>query len=96
MTIHLPPELEERLKVEAARHGVEPSEYVAGLIEKAIAPPPTDNRATMELFARWEAEDATDDPDELARRQREGEEFMQNLNRNRLEMEGPNSRMPWK
>jgi hypothetical protein len=49
----------------------------------------------LDLFARWAREDATDDPAELARRQQEGEEFMQNLARNRMEMEGPNARKLW-
>lgn len=43
---------------------------------------------TLDLIARWDAEDATDDPDEIVRRQREAEEFMQSLARSRREMEG--------
>lgn len=96
MTITLSPELEARLKAEAARRGMDPSQFAAGLIERAITPASTDNQATLDLFAKWEAKEATDDPEELARRQQEAEEFMQNLNRNRLEMEGPHARRPWK
>ncbi|HET6386421.1 MAG TPA: hypothetical protein VFJ58_23765 [Armatimonadota bacterium] len=36
-----------------------------------------------EMFAQWQAEDATDDPEELARRDRELEELKANLNANR-------------
>ena len=94
MTLTLSPELEARLRAEAARRGMDPSQFAAGLIEKAMQIPHED-QATLDLLAKWDAEDATDDPAEIERQRREGEEFMQGLNRNRLEMEGPNSRKPW-
>ncbi|HWE97163.1 MAG TPA: hypothetical protein VG269_24600 [Tepidisphaeraceae bacterium] len=91
LTIALPPETESRLKGEASRHGVDPTEYARKLIEDGLAKTPVD-RATIDLLDKWDREQATDDPDELARRQREVEEFKATMNRNRLEMEGPNSR----
>jgi hypothetical protein len=45
------------------------------------------------LFAQWEAEDGTADPTEIARRNREVEEFREAMNRNRREMEGMISRV---
>ena len=92
MTIALPPQVENALKDEAQRHGLPPEAYAARLIAESLPKP---NQATLDLFDRWAKEDATDDPQELARRQREGEEFMQNLARNRIEMEGPNARKLW-
>ena len=92
MTIRLPPDIVSRLKTEAQRRGVDPNECARQLIEEALPKP---DQATLDLLAKWEAEDATDDPEELARREREAEEFMQNLARNRLEMEGPNARKLW-
>lgn len=91
LTIALPPETESRLKGEALRHGVDATEYARKLIEEGLAKVPAD-QATLDLLDKWDREQATDDPKEIARRQREVEEFKEAMNRNRLEMEGPNSR----
>ncbi len=91
MTIALPPEIETRLKGEALRHGLAAEEYATKLIVEHL--PPVPNTASIaELFARWEAEDHTDDPEEIEQRNQEAEEFIQTLNRNRIEMEGPGTR----
>jgi len=99
MTLMIPlqPELEVQLKQSAARHGVDPVEYARRLIEERLAAdlPSHPDTATLELLARWEAQNATTDPGELASRQREGEEFMRNLARNRLASEGTNARKLW-
>jgi hypothetical protein len=92
MTIMLPPEIEARLKAEAAKHGVDLNEYAQRLIAQSL-PPQVSCRTS--LFAKWDAEDETDDPEELARQRAEAEQFMQNLARNRIEMEGPNARKLW-
>ena len=94
MTIVLPPDLEQRVKDEAAQAGLDPNEYAQQLIRRSLRLP-THPQTLGELFAEWQAEDHTDDPEELARREREGEEFMQALARNRIEMEGPNARKLW-
>ncbi len=52
----------------------------------AVEPPRED--PTLALFARWAAEDATDDPEEIARRNREWEETKTNLQANRFSLEG--------
>ena len=46
-------------------------------------PPEEPRDRTLELFAQWEAEDATEDPEEIARRNREWEEFKANMNATR-------------
>lgn len=84
----LPPEVERRLKSEAARLGVDEAEYVKRLIQQGL--PATDeptrfvDRATLDLVAQWDAEDATDDPAELARRAREWEQFRKSMNEDSL------------
>jgi hypothetical protein len=93
MTISLSKELEGRLREHARRHGVEPAEYAARLIEQHL--PPVPDQASIDILDQWEAENATDDPAEQARQREEGEEFMRNLARNREEMEGPGARKLW-
>jgi hypothetical protein len=51
----------------------------------AQLPPERPGDRTLALFAQWEAEDATDDPEEIARRNREWEEFKSNINATRAE-----------
>jgi predicted transcriptional regulator len=92
MTITLRPEVETRLQEAARREGVEPDEYANKLLDKAL---PHRDQATLDLLAKWEADTWTDDPEEIARRQLEFEEFKRGMNRNRLEMEGPNARIPY-
>ena len=97
MTITLPPELETRLRDEARRRGMDAGEYARRLIEQHLGrhtPAPADG-ATIDLIERWEADNATDDPAELARRRHEGEEFMRSLGRSREDMEGPAARKIW-
>ena len=94
MTLTLRAEIEARLMEEASRQGLDPAEYAGRLIEQGL-PRQGPNQATLDLLARWDAEDATDDPEEIARRRREAEEFMQSLARTRVDMEGPNARKLW-
>src|SRR5437868_628051 len=88
LMIALSPEIESRLKGEASRQGLEAAEYARRLIEESLPKPPVD-QATIDLLDQWERDNATDDPEEIARRQIEFEEFKEGMNRNRLEMEGP-------
>lgn len=80
----LPPEVERRLKSEAARLGVDEVEYVKQLIQLGLSatdePTQFVDQATLDLLARWDAEDATDDPAEIARRQTQWEEFRKSMN----------------
>ena len=91
MTIHLPPDLEDRLKHEASRQQMEPSEYAAKLLSDALDRGAT-NQATLELLSQWDAQEATDDPAEIAARNREFEDFRQAINRTRQESQGPDAR----
>ena len=94
LTITLPPEIETRLKGEASRRGIAAEEYAGKLIADHL-PPAGQSGSLADLFAQWEHEDGTTDLAEIARRNREVEEFKQAMNRNRAEMEGPGSRRPF-
>ena len=94
MTITLKPDVENRLQEAARREGIEPSEYANRLLDQTL-PQPNPNQSTIDLLNKWEADNWTDDPEEIARRQVEFEEFKKSMNRNRLEMEGPNARIPF-
>ena len=91
MTVELSAETESRLRGLAARQGIDAAEYARKLIESALPLGPAD-QATLDLLDQWDREKATDDPEEIARRQADVKAFMDGMNRNRLEMEGPLSR----
>jgi hypothetical protein len=91
MTISIPESLEVRLREQAKRSGMDTETYVAGLLAKAIAPTASAN-SLAEMFDQMQKEQWTDDPAEINRRAREEAEFMEAMNRNRVEMEGPNAR----
>ena len=93
--IELAPDVKARLEAQASRLGLETTAYAKKLIEENLPQTSPEQGSLAKLFAEWEAEDATDDPVEIERRNREAEEFMQNLARNRVEMEGPNARKLW-
>jgi hypothetical protein len=94
LTINLNSDAELRLKTAATRRGLEPEAYAKQIIEEHL--PATEHavkdQATLDLLARWDAEDATTDPAELASRRQELDEFGQALNENRLHAEGPAAR----
>ena len=82
MTIKLPADLEMRVKGEATRRGLAPEEFVTQLISAQLAGPgvANPNRATLDLLAKWDEEDETTDPREIARRQKQWEDFRQSMN----------------
>jgi hypothetical protein len=82
ITIKLTEDEEARLRAAADRNGVSASECARQLLVTHLPPGEPKDR-TLELFAQWEAEDATDDPEEIARRNREWEEFKANMNATR-------------
>ncbi len=68
-------------------------EYIDTLIAEAAKkrPPPLSpkeqrkkNQAAIEMFHRWDEEDKTDDPEELARREADWQEFKKGMNENSL------------
>jgi predicted DNA-binding protein len=91
LTINLAPETESRLQAEASRHLKAPADYARKLIEDGLAQSQTVKPA-LDALSKWEAMNETSDPEEIARRQVEFEEFKAGMNQNRLEMEGPTSR----
>ena len=84
LTIELTHEEETRLRELAAGRGVPPEEVVTEAV-KRLLPLPVDQRNLnlVELLEQWREEDATDDEEELARRDQEWEEHKTNMNKNR-------------
>jgi hypothetical protein len=62
------------VKGEALRHDVNAAEYARKIIDDALAKPVPD-QAGIDVLTKWERDNATDDPDEIARRQKEFEEL---------------------
>lgn len=91
MTIELPDEFEKRLTFYAEQRGMSPDQYAADLIARQLPPDPHEGQSLAELFAQWDAEDATDDPTEIIRRQQEADELMTSLARGRIDMVGPDA-----
>lgn len=82
LTIDLNPEDEARLAAVARERGVDLVECARDLLREHL-PPLEPGEATKALFAAWDAEDATDDPEEIAARKREWEEFKASINKAR-------------
>lgn len=86
LTIELAPDVEDRLRAEAAQRGLDPSAYVKEMLRRELGLPlpvvgPPD-QATLDLFAKWEAEDAIQDPAELESEKRDWEEIQRSMNEN--------------
>jgi len=91
LTLNLPPEVEAALAEDARRKGTTPEELALDNLRQEYVLPTAAKRFVspmLALFAQWEAEDATDDPEEIARRNREWEETKANLEANRSRLEG--------
>jgi hypothetical protein len=82
LLLSLPPDLEQKLKDEANRQGVAPDEYARRVVQQHLEARRAPAQSMQELFAQWEAEDATDDPTELARREQEWVELKKSFNEN--------------
>jgi hypothetical protein len=83
MTLAVPisPQAEAKLRERAAAAGQPLDVYAARVLEAAAVNPPTGGEdATIALLRSWNEEDATDDPAELAARQREWDEFAASIN----------------
>jgi hypothetical protein len=67
MQLTLPPQLEERLKQEAARRGIAPDACALQVLEQHL-PPPLDERraAAIAMLQRWAEEDEALSPEEAA------------------------------
>jgi hypothetical protein len=90
LTIELTPEQETQLAEAARKAGAEPTVLVANWIAEHLpladehSAPDAENQAAIDLLRSWQEEDATDDAEELARRDRETQTFLRNLASNRL------------
>ena len=86
LVIDLTPEEEARLRAAAQRQGMDAAELARRTLAEHLPPAAPPEDATLALFARWEAEDRTDDPEEIAARNREWEEQKANLEANPLSL----------
>jgi len=99
MTLTLTPNTEARLLALAARRGQTPEAVIDAVIEReagaepqtvaSSAPPTAQTDPTLALFAKWAEEDQTDDPEEIARRTRDGDELLAALQANHLSFRIP-------
>ena len=81
LVIDLTPEEEARLQAIAKSQGLEPADCAKRLLTERLTPPKP-GAGTLALFAQWDAEDGTADPEEIAARTRDWEEFKRNLEAN--------------
>jgi hypothetical protein len=92
LSIELTPDEEARLQAAAREQGLDPAICAHRLLTEHLPPLGADaaqaseRDRTIELFEQWEAEDATDDPEEIARRNQEWEELKAQMNATRAEM----------
>ncbi len=91
VTLNLKPEVEAQIAQKAAAEGTEVSDYLEKMIEHTIKPGPrvvysqeqlAKNQAALAMLEEWDKEDKTDDPEEIARRQADWEEFKKGMNEN--------------
>jgi hypothetical protein len=82
VTIELSPDETSRLEAEARRRGLETDEAAKRLIVERL-PSEQPGAATLALLKQWEEEDETDDPEEIARRIKDWEEFRDEINETR-------------
>jgi hypothetical protein len=81
LTLDMPQPLESRLRDEAARRGVDVEALALSLIERQLESQNIPSSSSLtQLFTAWEAEDATADPEEIARRQQAWDELKNSLN----------------
>jgi hypothetical protein len=92
VTITIKGALEDRLKRAAESEKTDPQAVAQRVLDQHL---PNSNQATIDLLAKWEKEESTTDPAELARRRSEGEQFMRTLAENRVAAEGANARKLW-
>jgi hypothetical protein len=99
LTIDLNTLLEDRLKREAHRRGLDPQAYARQLIEAGLSVDVEGqkrvNQSTLDLLRQWDAEQSSGDPTEDAQRERELADFKAALNQNRRDSEGPAARVPF-
>ena len=97
MTITLSAEAGKRLRAEATRRGIAADRLAEQLIDAGLPKDcePVPNQSSIDILNAWEAETATNDATEIARRQEEFDEFKRELNLTRLATDGPAARVPF-
>lgn len=89
--LNLKPKVEAEIAQKAAAEGTRIFDSLEKMIEGAIRPGSpvvysqeqlAKNQAALAMLEEWVREDETNDPDEIARRQVEWEEFRQGMNEN--------------
>lgn len=89
VTLNLKPEVEAEIAQKAAAEGTGVSDYLEKMIEETVKPEPPaarpqtqweKNQAALAVLRQWREEDKTDDPEEIARRQAELDEFKAAMN----------------
>ncbi len=92
IALDLTPTEEAQIYTVARQTGLAPAEYVKKLVQEHLPPVPTDaapvidekKAAAIALLESWLAEAPTD-PEEIRQAEADRNEFLQNLNRNRVE-----------
>lgn len=79
LTLELEPELDSHLRAIAQADGVSVEQYLRRLIADTVHS--GSGKSAVMLLQRWEREDATEDAEEIARRERDWEAFQESLNR---------------
>ena len=91
ITLNLKPEVESIFTRKATAEGKPLPEYIEGLLEENAKQESitvysqeqlAKNQAAIAMLDRWDKEDETDDPEEIARRQADWEEFKEGMNEN--------------
>lgn len=100
VAVSLSPLAEKRLAKKAKAEGIDLPTLATRMLEAEAQrlPPdanPLPNQSTLDLLKKWDEEDQTDDPQEIARRKQELLEFMKGMNESRRFAEGPNARIPY-
>ena len=95
ITLELPPEVEDALAEDPRRGGTTLEQIIADNLRRqyvtpAVALPAAKKpvSAMVALFAQWAAEDPVIGPEDAAARQREGDELMTALQKNRMNLVG--------
>jgi hypothetical protein len=92
ITLDLTPTEESQVSIIARQSGLAPAEYVKKLVQENLPPVPAETAPTpaakktaaIALLESW-IEAAPTHPEEIRRAEAERNEFLQNLNQNRLE-----------
>ena len=93
ISLYFSPTEEARISTVARQIGLAPADYIKKLVAEHLPPLPTasapaideENAAAIALLQSWMKEEATDDPEEIRQAEEDLNEFLQNLNKNRIE-----------